>query len=841
MPTYKTLYKGSYLNIETDINNANNQKRVDLYIYDTDSGSGSVETTIDLELTDEPSIFESIANEENKFNVVISKRADIKIYSSDSIKVETFSTGGDRRWYVEIEYDFVNKFKGWLSISDLEQDFLPDPNEILLAATDGLLMLGDIPLTDFNSANPTYEHRLIDYLAWILSKTGHQLNIVANFNIRSSTASRITTSPLTQMSSFIASGPTLSTVTTNFFYEGQTVTVSGTASNNVTFTVTGVTQSIVTFVASDTAFVDEPNVLATFTDITPVEDGHFFIHEWLFAKTFENDINTCIDCLSALKLILGNEGNIQQRNGDWYIGRVDEIEPSDYYLFTFDYLGNYVSNTTADLSKSVGADQLIGWMNDDCRKIMERAVKSVELDYPLETAKETLTNYDFSRGTTFSTVRIDPEGWKLEKQFPVLIEEAADRGFIQLELDSSGSEISRYLFIVQAVSNFYHAFRNLDRMYIHTGDKVNFSVDWRHTINEGGSGHYQLPVAMIRLWADDGTHWFAYMTAGTGSSSPQPYWIQSNAAWTTNTRFFYHEGDFAQDDLSQWQTASATSAPCPTDGRIEVFLVHNFKADTRGKAFSAISFEILPYIRGTYTKYRAHQFKLSQELDTVALIKEDVKMATTVKKYFKGALLRVTGTNALYTGNVTITGSSISLDLASGYSNYLFAVGKKITTSGTNSGYYTITAITYHVIGDNTELTVAETLTNQTASMTISEIVFGLSNEFYRANIYPSGPPDSSYYKEFGDIQIVDVWNQNNRTMAKFDGNLDHLDDETDIPDTSHKYTLTDADMSTTGKLFMPLHMRVDTHSVESNIFLHEVFDENIPKENPTPDFKYIT
>lgn len=767
MPTYKTLYKGEFLNVETDTDNAANQKLVEVFIYDTDSGLGSVETTIDLELTDEPIILETINTAESKYETRRPRKVEVKIYSSDSVTIETFGGGGDQRFYMELKYDSVLKFVGWLSISDLRQDFMPHPNEISLVATCGLNLLDNIPLTDFDSVNPTYEHRIIEFLAWALSKTGHQLNIVCSFNIREEGAANL-----------------------NDDADG---------------------------------------------------DSHFFKWLWLFAKSFEDDINVSVSAGQVLDIILKRMAYVVQKDGYWFISNIDEIETRDLYLFTFDYLGNFVSKTTDDFTRSIGIDQLSTWMNDDQSKSLENAVKEVQLDFELAVPKEILTNYDLSRGTDLTSTTIDPEGWKLERNYPALAE-TVTVGYIKRVIVDD-EEVERYLHIEPSASNFYHAWRNLDKIPVNAGGKLRISIDWRHDANEGGSGTYHLPVAMVRLWGDDGSHWHMNLAGGYGSSDPRPYWILSNSTWATNARYLYHDGNFGQDDLSEWQTASGTSAAIPVTGRLEVFLVHNFKSDERGKSFAAITFEYIPYVAGTYEKYRLQRHKVSQVLSTVQVINDSVGISDSSVYLFKGTLLKVSGVNTLFTGTVTISGTnSISFPAASGYLNYLFAVGKKITTTGTNTGYYTVESITYHAVGDNTEIIIKEdNLSSETASMSVNELLFTMANSFYAANVFPDGVPDETYYHRYGYLQVLDVWNQNNRVMAKFEGSVDHLGSDDDILDLTQKYRLTDPDLSTNGKVFMALHMRNDLHNVQSSIFLHEVFDENIPKNYPDVTFKYVT
>lgn len=188
---FDRLYFGSYLNIETDSGNASNQKQVDIYIYDsyaTEIFGGDTPSDItDLELTDTPCRIENINNGEDKFEVFRPKRAVFEVYSSGTVDIEIFAEGGDRRWYVEIYYDLQVKFKGWLSISDLSQDFLPDPNVIILTALDGLGLLEGDEITKADGDRPEGVNSLLTYICGALSQTGMDLEVWCVFNIREST------------------------------------------------------------------------------------------------------------------------------------------------------------------------------------------------------------------------------------------------------------------------------------------------------------------------------------------------------------------------------------------------------------------------------------------------------------------------------------------------------------------------------------------------------------------------------------------------------------------------------------------------------------------------------
>ena len=140
---------------------------------------------IDLEMADNPVIIRTVDNDEDKFTSIRSKAAEIRVHTNNDVNVMTFGGGGDNQYQVTISVGTESNviFTGWLSISDLSQTFLPDPNVLVLTATDGLGFLKDVPLTDFDGQIPEYENKLIDYISWCLSKTGLELDIAVEMNL----------------------------------------------------------------------------------------------------------------------------------------------------------------------------------------------------------------------------------------------------------------------------------------------------------------------------------------------------------------------------------------------------------------------------------------------------------------------------------------------------------------------------------------------------------------------------------------------------------------------------------------------------------------------------------
>lgn len=691
--SYSTVYKGSFVNIETDISNANNQKQVDIYIFDTESGvTDSPNMVIDLEMTGEPLRFINVNNGEDKFEVIRSRRTEIKVYSSDVIDIETFALGGPYRWYVEIYYDFEIKFKGWLSLADLSQDFQPNPVEITLIATDGLNFLDAEELRDFDDEIPQNEHDIMSYIMWSLGKTNLTLDIWCVFNIREQFAT-----PL---------------------------------------------------ISDDSG------------------DGHFFKWAYLDAKTFEQSLSKYDSCKLVLEKILKKQAYITQHNGHWLIVRVDELVSTlPFYCFKFDSGGVFIEQAQIDLDKSIGEDQLLSWMNDDAVKSLAQPVKSDKLVFNYQYPSEIPCNRDFSRGTgadptgvASETIEYTLDCWDFlrEGTTPAGLDSAPFAGStgVLRKLFEFGYEKERYIAITTA-GGFRHYFKS-SPIYLKEGDKLELGYDFRLSTSETITN---ISTAHVRLVGTDGFVYDWDYDEATGIS----FWNQK----TTSATIFDNEfrTDWSGANTLDWHQLTATSQPLPVDGTVYIRLMNgNAVYELQ---FSNLTLNIISFINGSYQKYTGQYFKITQPTSPEKYkeeIEDEVFMSDGPRRMIKGVLLKADGADF-------VTGAI-----------------------------------------------------------------------YYTANVFPNADyPDSTYLHPYGYIQVYDLWNQNSRVMRKFEGNVDHLGATADILDIPAKITLTDANLSTNGKTFMALHMDQDVHSVETSIFLHEVFDENIPKEYPASEFKYIT
>lgn len=643
---------------------------------------------IPLEMTDAPVVVSVIDNEEDAFTPVRSKQLEASVYSGNGVDIASFADGGDQRWYVEYLVNNVIKFIGFLSISDLSQDIMPDPNVINLVATDGLGFLSDIPLTDFDEVNPTNERKIMDYIAWSLRKTGLELPIVVCMNIRERFAT-----PL---------------------------------------------------VSDDTG------------------DGHFYKWNYLDAKTFEDEIGTSEDCRTVLEKIFKEMCNCEQDNGTWFIMRKDEMDfGRPYYLYKFDFQGNFIEATEENFEKNIGVDLPLSWM-EDARVLLERAYKLLQLTYNYVHPKEIPCNVDFARGSGDSptgsateTTEQTLECWQFlrEGTTPAGLDTspfAGAYGLLRKDYEY-GYEKSRYIALTVA-GGFRHYFKS-ENIFVQEGDNISIGYSFRLSTSETMTNMY---TAHVRLIGDDGFVYDLDYDEPTNVSS----W---NQKVTTDAVFdnMFHTLWTGEDTL-EWHTLSMTAPPMPVSGTLNIRLVNG--SAVIEVQFADLTFKVDSYkVNGSYRVYSGQRHSAEQLLNTVAARKTEVFISDSPRRDLKGSILKEGGTD------------------------------------------------------------------------------YVLANEFYDASLFPNADFTDDDIRPFGELQLFDVWNQINRLMRRFDGVIDGLESNGDMPDLKYKYFLTDANQNTDNKMFMLLHFEQEQHLCEQTSFLTEVADSTINKVYTGNTFKYIT
>jgi hypothetical protein len=582
-------------------------------IFDTDTITDDPPTIVNMVPSGNPLTISIIDNDRDKYKAIKSRQAKIEVLTSNEVGFETFADAHENKYRVEIRLnpdgDNTPLLFGFLSLADNQEDFLPDPNVLVLTATDHLGMIKDIPMTMPSGANPSGKSKMIDYLTWCLRKTGLNLEVYSVNNLRHGSGN------LTNPATFSASGNYFVTagLLTDYFYPGQIITISGTASNNGTFTVESVDNSgLVSQVTLTTAITTgEVAPGAEFVDETSTE---YFYDHYLDAKTFEDEIGTCEDCYSVIEKILGYDCFVTQYAGRWWIFRIDEWDLNDIYVLRYTYDGTVTSfEAGTTYNKSVGRGETLSPVTADWLVTADRPHKFDKLTFNYVNPKEIPCNKDFERGSligndgtetvdgiTYNRKKYNLDCW--EKLFsgpsgdePATVDIQIKRLFNELEYEEG-----RYINIPVTSGEF--TFIMSEEMAVEAGDKFELSVTRRINGNPGGSGTYRDPCLQIRLYADDGTYWTC-RGGNTLSSSPK-VWTECDSTFTTNQRHFWFEGLLEDDQREPVSTYDSDGLPFPRTGVVKLLV---FQSSLWGGSYDTkidnIEFTYIPKIKGSFQKY----------------------------------------------------------------------------------------------------------------------------------------------------------------------------------------------------------------------------------------------
>lgn len=804
--------------------------------------------------TGTPLVISTINNDQDKFQCIRSKQAVIQFISNSAngLDASTFSTGADNRFYVNIYIlggDTI--FLGFLIMSDNQQPFQPDPQTVQLTATDHLGALKDTPLKDYQGLNPMGLYRIADLITMALKPTGLLLDLYVANNLRTGSGEQVILAAFALTDSLI-----LMPAGITFFYPGQAFTISGTASNNGIFHVRSVGQGIVTIIQVYEDLVDEAAVSATFTDnASPL---HMYDGVYLDAKTFEDQIGSCINCYDVLSYIFGQDCWVGQYKGQWWIRRIDEFDSFPVYVAHFTTAGVFVAIAAGtDYNKSIGAADLERFAKADTLLQFIRPHGFVKETYNFRYPLEIPCNKDYSRGDLIDPVSNAEKHFSIECWKSLFSNTTSDdpstAGITFLRRDYINDyEVKRYVQISADPSGNFN-FIMSEPVQVNYKDKFIINCSIRTSNNIGGSGFYRINAIQVRLYGDDGTFWTCQ---GLTSATNLPIWVPCDDIFRSDQTFFVMEGDLGSTNFTDSQSLfNGDSAEIPVSGYIKILIFANPEDVTaRDTYIDSLTFDYLAYVNGSYQKYVADFNRVDRTLPGYMAKRDDeVFIYDSPNKLYKGAMQIPSNVKEFtWGGTVTVTFAAPNAFAVPGYRLDSFYEGMFIKIVGTASNNITtkVTAVIYHVIGDNTEVQVQDAIVTESVMAGFEEVVFTLTNQWFSAAplalAITVSPSDLHPY---GFIQAYSVWNQfrgtddpdgNGTGVNIFTGSVLGLG--TDWPDLIHKYLLTDINAQTANRYFVLISMSQDWRSCIWTAVLVECFNTVAGRNYTDPEtFGYIS
>lgn len=742
-------------------------------------------TEIELEMADNPVVFQTVDNSEDKFTTIKSKSCTIRVHTNDDVNAMIFAGGGDNQYKVQIavnnETDVI--FTGWLSISDLGQTFQPDPNVLVLTATDGIQFLRDLPFSDSEGRFVTQNHPLIKYIAWALQKTGLELDIWVQMNVLEQNA--------------IYDYPEYHLY--NYIYLNAQTFEAGIGELEDCYTVL-------------------QKILGEFCELSQQKN------KWVIKSIDEAndpvmricrfDYNgTPIDYVEPdYTKLIGASETMAFMNDD---ARLSLQRPYKFVEHTFQY--DYPQELVENID-------------------FERGQATSEPDFTQPTSQGVYK----PDGWTLARAGDGTGGVWLD-----LYQQAGARGEIVKEFEYA-YEKERYVIVEHedvAGTDYIHYLKSTP-FYVQKGDRLNISVDVGQNVNLN-----LINPLHVWLEADNAFYTWYYdpysnINQWVAKNKPLTAAISDNP-FTQMWRIAMDSSLDAQDDLPKFTTASS-EIDVPADGKIWIRLCTNFNIFAP-YYFSNLSIQITPKINGSYQKYTGQQHLSEQEVDNKASRSNQVYMTDAPRLEMKGAMTRTLLDQIVYNGNAAFEdGNGVTLD---GFLTPIFNVNDyiRITASSLNNRKFRIVATNYSSITNKTVLTFEEDTVAEVGTCQIESYKYELVDGFYNSLTYPGGgvPPEDIY--PYGQHQNQAVWNQYNRVFSIFEATVDGLDTDTvdsfglpNLPDLLHCYYQTDAHPATNNKQFKVLHYEQDTDNCEWGLYMIEVGDSNIAKVYTGHSFKYV-
>ena len=499
----------------------------------------------------------------------------------------------------------------------------------------------------------------------------------------------------------------------------------------------------------------------------------------------------------------------------------------------------------------------MGFMNDDAQVFLQRPYKFVRHLYNFELPNEIPCNIDFNRGDfianlpdevvdgkTYTVKSYSVDCWDTLWSNTTTDDYQGTGIYIKKLFDEYGNEFSHSLNLDANATRF--TFVMSEPIQVRAKDKFNLSLERRLSSDVSGTGTFRDLHVQVRLYGSNGTFWTC---DGGDSANPERKWVQCTSTFRTNQKYFAIEGDVTNDMTEAIGLYNGEAAEIPTNGEIRILLYRSsLYGNTRDTYFSNVRFEYIPWINGSYFRYTGQENKVEQSGEYKASRDKNVYISDSPSLIYKGSLQKVVGSVNIYIGSVQFNSGNTMV--IAGYQLLNFRTDINISITGTVSNNITtkITEVYYNPLSNNSLITISGTFVSEIVSCSIAKLTFGFPEGFYNAAVNPAGPPDPTYIKPYGQIQVEAVWNQFNRVFSSFEGTIDGLDtyvldslDRYDLPDLMHSFFLRDQHDATNNKKFKLLHFDQDPDLCEWNGVFVEVFDYTIPKVYTGHSFKYLT
>lgn len=396
----------------------------------------------------------------------------------------------------------------------------------------------------------------------------------------------------------------------------------------------------------------EIKLIHNLVEESSLDNSPCFKDVYLDAKTFEGaEVGTSINCYDVLKRILGYDCILQQRNTQWWILRIDEMQAAaPVYPHLFTYQGNYIGSQNPEVIEyQIGSFRDSHFIQADQTVMLIRKHGFDKLTFNYNLPKELIDNQEFTRGDLLTPVFVEPKtvdnknligaAYNLEDWTPYsgtfnnTSPGVGTRYIIRYFED--GVERERFIQLYNPTNN--EQWIQSNEMPVHLLDKItDFKIDIRFPDKAAVLGTRVFFAVKLFVLADNGDIWIlvgdhkAQILDNANPMRWELYTGNPQQVWQT---FIRSAGGF---DFSTFRTMDEMP-PIPATGKFYITLpfVQQERVD-----YQNLTFKYTPYINGSYIDYKGQYNKTSVPGEYKANIEDEVFIGDSPKKLFKGALFK---------------------------------------------------------------------------------------------------------------------------------------------------------------------------------------------------------
>jgi len=607
---------------------------------------------LELIPADSPLVVSELNSDENIFSPIRAKEYRIKFVTDNLVYpgIVDFATNNDSDWKIDILVNGTTWLTGFILTDQISEGWYTDNTNhyIELIATDNLGTLKKLPLKDIDGTDfvPTTKQYLVDIVKAALNQANSQLpiNIYDNLfevdmNDRNDTVVNSYTTTLTAT----APHEFIYLIQGTLIHVGDTLVITGSVSNNGSFTVVSMDRSqYFAYITVAETVVNEGGTASVTMEVTHVTSEIDAYQQCMVdMRTFTSSYNTFEDAYSVLTKILESRNSILfQHMGEWVIIRISE-------LFRFDTIngshyavdGLITAINNASWSADLNKDGDIIPVEQFMIKSFLNPVLSNTVTYKYQNFDELLCNEIWKRGTivtnTDTLKEYEVDCWN-HYQGAIISTTPASGAFGRREVIIAATEVisESYIFLAYETAGSHESFVISEPAQVSKDDKLNISFSRR--LKNGYTGSGTEILARVLLFGNDGTYY---------TLDDDGLWYLSNVSFTVNAKLLvclFSSGD----DRAQWREKVIDCDYIPKDGQIKVMLYEGSQSNFTGQEthFKDLKLTYKSYLEGkTFVNVEGDYNKLTLSTNLKDTAEYDVYLSDSPKYLFKGALFMADG------------------------------------------------------------------------------------------------------------------------------------------------------------------------------------------------------